>query len=121
MNSESLKYIATDVVKSFTSVKTAKTLNLAQKLDFGDSIVMKGVSNGGVYSLMNDFVNYLTLGQAKILKLDYKGLLDDLAYFALVSTGSQAVGTDAMLMNTIMQVSPINDIVTNQDITEAEI
>ena len=78
MNTDSFKYIALDVAKSFVSVKGARALNLAEKLNFGGNIVLKSLSNGTIYAVCNDVINYFTNSNSKLLKGNILGFSDDI-------------------------------------------
>ena len=60
MNTDYIKAIAMDVVKSVVSVKLANSLDLAHKLNFGNSAMLKGLSDGTIYASCSDLINYFT-------------------------------------------------------------
>jgi hypothetical protein len=50
--------IISDIAKSTVGVLVASQLNLSQKLNLGDSLLMRSASNGMVYFLISDAINY---------------------------------------------------------------
>lgn len=51
--------IVTDIAKSALGVVVASQLDLAGKLNFGNSLLMRSGSNGVIYFLISDAINYV--------------------------------------------------------------
>lgn len=92
-----------DVGKSVAGVVVAKNLKLADKFDFGDSLLMRNASNGALYFLVSDAINYATNGTSKIMNMNVVGALDDIGFLTATSTVADVSGTDTQLLNAVQQ------------------
>lgn len=90
-----------DVVKSTAGVAVARALKLEDMLDFGDSFVLKNVSNGALYFAVSDAINGVSGAGSKLLNYDVYGSLDDIGFFSVTSMVAEKSGTDTKLYDII--------------------
>ena len=97
--------ILQDIAKSALGVVVAQKLDLSQKLDFGDSLIMKHASNGVLYFLISDAMNYATGNGSKLLNGNMYGVVDDSLFLGALSAGSELTKADQMLYDTLSNVT----------------
>lgn len=90
-----------DVVKSTAGVAVARTLKIEDMLDFGDSFLLKNLSNGSTYFVVSDAINAVSGQRSKLLNYDIYGALDDIGFFSATSMLAEKSGTDTQLYNMI--------------------
>ena len=78
-----------DIAKSALGVMAAKAVNLPERVDLGDSFVLRHTSNGVINFAISDIVNYFDGAGSKILSGDVYGILDDSLFFGGVTAGVQ--------------------------------
>jgi len=88
-----------DVAKSVAGLMVANTLDLYNKLDFGDSFVMRHASNGCVGALVSETIDAFTVGSKLFHNRDIVGTLDDALFFGAVSGATEQLGVDPLLEN----------------------
>ena len=112
------KQLGFDLLKSYGITVAMNQIDLQRKLNFGSNPFVGGFTNGAMYALSSDAINYLSIGQSKLLNGDIAGLVDDSVFFGVISSGVKMAGLDATIMKTIETVSPFGRS-TNIDIAEA--
>ncbi len=96
--------IISDIAKSFAGVFVASQLRLSDKLNFGDSIIARSVSNGMVFFVISDAVNYVSNGSSKLLNGDIKGVFDDSLFLGTLALGAEVSKTDKILSDLLSKV-----------------
>lgn len=92
-----------DVAKSTAGVAVAKAVNLPNMLNFGDSFVLKNLSNGATYFAVSDAINAVSGQGSKILSYNIYGSLDDIGFFSATSMVAEKSGTDTELYDFIQK------------------
>lgn len=97
--------ILTDVAKSALGVVVAQQLDLSHKLNFGNSLIMRNGSNGVIYFLISDAINYVSGGGSKLLSGNISAVVDDSVFLGALSAGSELSHADSMLYDTLSNVT----------------
>ncbi len=97
-----------DVVKSTAGVAVAKALKVEDMLDFGDSFVLKNVSNGALYFAVSDAINGVSGQGSKLLNYNVYGSLDDIGFFTASSMIAEKSGTDTKLYEIIQNTLSVS-------------
>lgn len=92
-----------DVVKSTAGVAVARAVNLEEMLDFGDSFLLKNLSNGATYFAVSDAINAVSGQGSKLLNYNIYGSLDDIGFFTATSMIAEKSGTDTQLYDLIQK------------------
>ncbi len=82
---QALTDILKDIVYTTGGIFVASSLDLPKKLDMGDSMIGRNVSNGGIYFLVSEAIDQISTGTSKITQMNYKGMADDIAFFSAIS------------------------------------
>lgn len=85
-----------DVGKSVVGVSIAKSLKIPEKLDMGNSFAMVHGSNGALYTLISDVIDYASGGESKIMNMDVYGLADNLVFLSALSGAAELTKLDDM-------------------------
>lgn len=94
-----------DIAKSTLGVVVAQQLDLGKRLDFGDSFALRHGSNGAIYFLISDAINYVTNGSSKLLSGNVFGIVDDTLFLGALSGASELTHLDQMLHDTLGTVT----------------
>lgn len=101
---ESLRPLVMELGKSGLGVLAASSLKLADRFDFGDSFVLQNASNGFIYYLVSDAINYASLGKSKIISMDLMGALDDTGFFSALSAVGSVVNASEQIAGIVGNV-----------------
>ena len=82
---EILKDSLMDVGKSVVGVSIAKAMKIPEKLDMGNSFAMVHGSNGVLYTLVSDVIDYASGEESKMLNMDIYGLGDNIVFLSAMS------------------------------------
>ena len=95
---ETVKDLLLDVGKSVIGVSVSRAFDLQSRLNFGDSFVLSNVSNGAIYYLIGDTINYIT-GDAvsNLASGNIVGGIDGVLYYSAVSAGAELTKIDGTL------------------------
>lgn len=92
-----------EYLKSIGGVLVARQIDLAGKLDLGDSFLMVHGSNGVIYFLISDLINYLSSKGSKLLTGNINGILDDSVFFGGMSAVTEVSNVDKMVYDLLQQ------------------
>jgi hypothetical protein len=95
MASEVFSLMLKDVAGASLGVALSKGLDLPKKFDFGNSLVMRNASNGVIYFVVSDGLDYMLGNGSKLLNQNFLGLLDDVVYFGSSSALVELTKVDA--------------------------
>jgi hypothetical protein len=98
---EIIKDSLMDIGKSVIGVSIARAMNIPDKLDMGNSFVMTHGSNGALYALVSDVVDFASGDGSKIMNMDYFGLIDNVAFFSALSAGAEITKADKMIYDVL--------------------
>ena len=101
MNEGIIVTIGKDVAKSVAGVLVANAVNFPEKVDLGDSLAMRSVSNGVINFAVSDLINYFDGAGSKVLNMNLLGALDDSLFFGAISAGVEASNVHEMLADTV--------------------
>ncbi|MDP2059187.1 MAG: hypothetical protein Q8J97_05560 [Flavobacteriaceae bacterium] len=104
----SLQKLGYDGLKSYAGVMVASNLKVADRLNFGNSLVGTSATNGVLYASISDVINYFSGQRSKIVSGDIMGIVDDALFFGALSGGARITGADAQAFQIINQASPFN-------------
>ncbi len=91
---QALTDILRDIVYTTAGIFVASSLDLPKKLDMGKSMIGRNVSNGGIYFLVSEAIDQIATGTSKTTQMNYKGMVDDVAFFSAISTISEVSKLD---------------------------
>lgn len=111
----SLYNFAMDVIQNSVAMMAVELTGLNQTLERVTE--MPNISNGATFALSNDLVRYYKTGNSKLLTMNYLGLVDDVAYNALLYTGVTTTGLGDTINDTFSNVSPLPSNVNARLIT----
>ena len=92
--SEIIRDSLMDIGKSVVGVSIARSLKIPEKLDLGDSFVMNHASNGALYALVSEVINYASGDESKLMNMDLFGLGDNIVFFSALSAGVEVTQVD---------------------------
>jgi len=112
-----------DVGKSVVGVSIAKAMKIPEKLDMGDSFAMVHGSNGVLYTLISDVIDYASTGESKMMKLDVYGLGDNIVFLSALSAGAEVTQADKMVYDVLNKQAGLSrdasDLITESAILSA--
>jgi hypothetical protein len=98
---EILTLAVTDIAKSVAGVAIARALKIPEKLDFGDSFVLKNASDGALYFAISDGIDAISGKGSKIMNGHIKESLDDILFFSVVNGIADGTGLGNELLSLI--------------------
>ena len=112
-----------DVGKSVVGVSIAKAMNIPERLDMGDSFAMVHGSNGVLYTLISDVIDYASGEQSKLMNLDVYGLGDNVVFLSALSAGAEVTKADKMVFDVLNSQAGLSrdtsDLITESAILSA--
>lgn len=108
IDSQFVQSAVLDIGKSIAGVGISRALKLPEKLDMGDSFVMRNGSNGAVAFFTSDVIDGVTGMGSKLLNQDFIGAVDELLFFSAISAGAELLGLDNGLYDVVRKQLNLN-------------
>jgi hypothetical protein len=88
-----------DIAKTSLGVVIVDAVDLQSKVNvLGTSLIARNATNGFMYFLISDSVNYLSGKGSKLLQGDMKAVVDDTIFMGALSGVAEVSGADEKLM-----------------------
>lgn len=108
---QAVQKVAMDVAKTTAGIVIAKSAKIPEKLDFGDSFAMRNASNGVLYYLISDVIDYVSEGKSSFMTYDPLVIGDDVAFYSLLSVVAELSATDEALQKMLSETLNLsNDV-----------
>lgn len=99
---EHVQKILYDVLKTSVGVFAVSQLDLASKIPNSDrNLVIRHATNGLIYFLVSDGVDYASGRPSKLLSGSIKHVVDDTVFFGGLSLGTELTGVDAKVADLV--------------------
>lgn len=112
-----------DIAKSALGVTVANAVNFPERVDLGDSFLLKHTSNGVINFAISDLVNYFDGASSKILNGDIFGIADDCLFFGGVTAGVQATNlhetAGGLIQNSLNLSSDMTELAVQSGVLSA--
>lgn len=108
MNVDTLKTLGYDIVKTSAGIFVVRALNVPDMV--GDKLPASAqrLTDGVLYTGAREIVSVAAGEESKLLSGDWMGLMDNIAFFSLLSLGVNESGVGAALVNSVNSVSPLS-------------
>ena len=120
---EILKDSLMDVGKSVIGVSIAKAMKIPEKLEMGESFAMVHGSNGVLYTLVSDVIDYASGEQSKIMNMDIYGLGDNIVFLSAMSATAEVTGADKAVYDVLSKQGNLSrdtsDLITESAVLSA--
>ena len=112
-----------DVGKSVVGVSIAKAMKIPERLEMGDSFAMVHGSNGVLYTLISDVIDYASGEPSKLMNLDVYGIGDNIVFLSALSAGAEVTQADKMVYDVLNKQANLSrdtsDLITESAILSA--
>ena len=109
-----------DVGKSVIGVSIAKAMKIPERIEMNDSFATLHGSNGVLYTLVSDVIDYATVGESKLMNMDVYGIGDNIVFFSAVSATADVTNADQMVQDVLRGQAGLSSD-TSELITESAI
>ena len=112
-----------DVGKSVVGVSIAKAMKIPERLDMGKSFAMVHGSNGVLYTLISDVIDYASGEPSKLMNLDVYGIGDNIVFLSALPAGAEVTQADKMVYDVLNKQANLSrdtsDLITESAILSA--
>ena len=111
MNTENLKTLAFETLKTTAAITAVNALNVPRMI--GEAVpknkIGRHAATGASYALANDAVRFFTTRKSNILEMKPWDVADDVAFFSIVSGVATETGGAVKVYETLKTVLPFED------------